>query len=577
MNADTLPLVTVIVPVYNVRDLVGRAIDSLRTQDMLNFEAIVVDDGSTDGSGAAAEAAFAGDPRFRLIRQPNGGLSAARNRGLSLARGQAIGFLDSDDWLAPEFLTRLWQAMEKDGTDWAASAIALCYPDGHEVPHTALHACHQPGAARILDLQDARVAAGVFPSAWNKLYRRSALGDLRFPEGAWFEDHEMFWAMVRRAPRLSYLPAPLYCHRRERPGQITETDSDRVFDQLGVLERLHPVILPMAHGAEGFDRLASRLVHERALVLRDPARRARFMAEARALFARLNVTWSPAWDPEIQRGLGPLLAGELPLSIVRLAQAEVPVPQTQPDIEVIAAPDAPTPADLAARLKGRYVLLLGPGEGVLPDGAMRLVTLAETTGTRLAMGGIERRARGYHDGWTDNTVVTDAGGCITMGPEQALRLHPVLANRLIARDLLADMPDTLRLDGSVTAAQGLVLETALRVGTMGYTRVPVATAPDLPGFLPEPPPSARALARWVQALPRPATALPAGWRGTVFLRLIRFRGGAMIWPRALGVALVHGWLWPARGARPDPETPRWLRRLSRLLGQIRLSLVARQD
>ncbi|MCB1409860.1 MAG: glycosyltransferase family 2 protein, partial [Rhodobacteraceae bacterium] len=133
MNADTLPLVTVIVPVYNVRDLVGRAIDSLRTQDMLNFEAIVVDDGSTDGSGAAAEAAFAGDPRFRLIRQPNGGLSAARNRGLSLARGQAIGFLDSDDWLAPEFLTRLWQAMEKDGTDWAASAIALCYPDGHEV------------------------------------------------------------------------------------------------------------------------------------------------------------------------------------------------------------------------------------------------------------------------------------------------------------------------------------------------------------------------------------------------------------------------------------------------------------
>ncbi|MCB1346037.1 MAG: glycosyltransferase family 2 protein [Rhodobacteraceae bacterium] len=573
MNADLPPLVTVVIPVFNVGDLVARAIRSLQAQDLPDFEAIVVDDGSTDGSGAVAQAAFAGDSRFRLIRQENRGLSAARNRGLAQARGTALAFLDADDEYAPAFLGQLWQAMQRDGTDWAACGIVLCYPDGHTVAHSALHAQPQAGPARVLDLGDARVTAGVFPSAWNKLYRRAAFGDLRFPEGAWFEDHEVFWAMARRAPRLSYVPAPLYRHWRQRDGQITGTDSERVFDQVAVLERLHPVVLSMDHGNEGFDRLASRLVHERALVLRDPQRRARFFAAMRDLFNRLGATWSPAWDPEILPSLGPLMAGDLPLSIVRLGPGDPPAPQTLPDLEVVHAPDAPTPAALAARLQGRYVLMLARGEGLLPDGAMRLVALAETMGTALAFGGVERQHRGYHDGWSDNTVAPDlaslpvSGGRVALGPEQALRLHPVLANRIVARDLLARLPGALRLDGGAASSQALVLAAALAAGSAGYTRVPVATAADLPG----PVPPLRALARWARALPHPDAGplLPRGWRGTLFLRLARFRGGALTWAGALGLAAFNGWLCPDPGARPDPESPRWLRRIVRLCSRIR--------
>ncbi len=213
-------------------------------------------------------------------------------------------------------------AIRREGTDWAACAILLIYPDGAEISHPAMHAPSTP--VPRLDLRDACTAVRVFPSAWNKLYRRAVLDGLRYREGSWFEDHEVFWALARRAPALAWVDQPLYRHRRNRPGQITGTDSDRVFDQLAVLERLHPLIVQggFDHAQEGFARLATRLVHERALVLREPARRARFLHEAQALFDRLALRWSAGWDPEISRALPIEMAGDVAVSLVLLPGAD---------------------------------------------------------------------------------------------------------------------------------------------------------------------------------------------------------------------------------------------------------------
>ncbi len=101
------PGISVIVPVWNVADCVAACIASLRAQDFANFEAIVVDDGSTDDSRAIARAAIGNDPRFTLLTQPNRGLSGARNTGLAQAQGNWIAFLDSDDRVAPGWLARL--------------------------------------------------------------------------------------------------------------------------------------------------------------------------------------------------------------------------------------------------------------------------------------------------------------------------------------------------------------------------------------------------------------------------------------------------------------------------------------
>ncbi|MFN4098217.1 MAG: glycosyltransferase [Pararhodobacter sp.] len=586
MDSEAGPLISVIVPVFNVADLIGEAIASLRAQSLTDFEALVIDDGSTDGSGERAAEAFAGDPRFRLIRQDNQGLSGARNTGLDRARGAFVAFLDSDDALAPGFLQTLHEALQERGTDWAACGITLVYPDA-ELAHPALHAATEAGPPRRLSLTDAREVVRVFPSAWNKLYRRSLFDGLRFPDGIWFEDHEVFWALAARAPALAYVPDPLYRHRRERPGQITGADEDRVFDQLRVLDRLHPRVTAMAHGVEGYAMLATRLVHERALVLRNPARRSQFLTATWALFARLGVVWTPGWDPEISRALGFMLAGEMPLSVVVLgeqpqAALAALAAQGMTDMEVLVtgaeAPDALpsgkpvrridgaglTPAGLAGMVTGRWVLLLAPGEAPLPEGLMRLVNLAEESGAPLAIGALERATRGYHDGWTDNNVVGPEvrllslqGGPIVLGVEAALRSYPALANRLIRRDLLATLPDGMVLSGGAVAVQSLVLASALAAPTAGYTRLAVALVPDRPEALPGMIGARRAAA----ALAPDAGNLPAGWRGLVFFRLVRLRRGSGVlrWSLAGLIALGAGWLPAARAARPDPESPRWFR------------------
>ena len=588
MDGAASPLVSVIVPVFDVAGQIGAAMASLQAQTLTDFEAIVIDDGSTDDSGAIAEAAVAGDPRFRFVRQANRGLSGARNAGLALARGTFVAFLDGDDAFEPAFLATLLAAIETEGTDWAACAILLSYPDGSESTHPAIHASTGPEPARTIALSDACAVARLFPSAWNKLYRRKLFDRLGYPEGSWFEDHEVFWALAARAPALAYVPEPLYRHRRERPGQITGADSDRVFEQLRVLDRLYPLIMAsgMANPHEGYARLATRLVHERALALRDRTRRAQFLTGVVALFERLGVVWTPEWDPEISRGLGLALAGELPLSVVILSDAPAALPgvlaQTMADFELVvvgaALPaglptglpvlrlDAPVSLpDLAAALKGRWVLLLGAGETLLPDGAMRLVNLGEASRALLAMGGFERATLGYHDGWTDNTRVGTElgdlpvqGAMIPLGARASLRLYPALANRIIRRALLAELPPGLPVAGDTASAQALVLASAMAAEQAGYTRLAVAGLPDRPALVPGVLQARRSVAALADD-----DRLPLGWRGLLFVRLVRLRRGRGFsrWPLALLLALFARWLPAEQDARADPETPRWVRKV----------------
>ena len=581
MSAATAPLISVVVPVFEVASQVAGAIASLRAQTLADFEALVIDDGSTDGSGEAALAAIGGDRRFRVIRQANRGLSGARNTGLAEAQGAFIAFLDGDDGLEPGFLQALWEATLREGTDWAACGVRLVHADGGSHAHPAMHGGAAPEAPCRLPLTDAREVARLFPSAWNKLYRRSLFDGLRFPEASWFEDHEVFWALAARTRAIAWVPDALYRHRRDRPGQITGTDSDRVFEQLRVLDRLHPLILGsgLDAAAEGYARVATRLVHERLMVLRDPARRARFLAATRALFDRRGVDWTPVWDPEISRAAGLALAGVLPLSVVvmgepgpvlaalegqNMAECELAVIGEQaPGVAAAGRPvlrldpRGLTPATLAEQLSGRWVLMLAPGEVPLPEGLMRLVNLGEAAGATLAIGALERQGAGYHDGWTDNRVVAGLealpvfGGPVTLGPATVLRLHPALGNRLVRRDLLAALPDLpVAADGVSVAA--LVLASARAAGQAGYTRLAVLSAPDgsrTPGIV--------AAWRRLRALPGDA-GLPRGWRGALLLRHARALGGGWRWPVAALLALASGWLPGAADAAPDPDTPRWV-------------------
>ncbi|MCG7494966.1 glycosyltransferase [Thalassobius sp. Cn5-15] len=409
------PLISVIVPLYNVAAYVGACLASLRAQRFEAFEVIVVDDGSSDDSVLQAEAAIVGDARFRLIRQTHRGLGAARNAGLNLARGAFIAFVDSDDRVTPEYLQQMHQALVESGADWVACAIAFCEADGrqvyHPVPHSGIHGQadrHRSGQVRRCEFGNWGDVIRHFPSAWNKLYRRDLIGDVRFPEGTWFEDHGFFARLAAHSDHILHLAMPLYVQTRGRAGQITAADSDQVFEQFQVLDDLRGVICdpdaPHQGGAEAFGQIASRLLFERSTALRDPVRRRRYVQAAADYLARYELTYQPEWDSDISRAFGVEMTGEVPLSVVIPCLAQDPAPlqgtlaslarQPAPGREVVIACDSRRAARMARAVaadhpevrvlrstrrgvqamlraglreaRGRYICLLVPGD-VLPD------------------------------------------------------------------------------------------------------------------------------------------------------------------------------------------------------------------
>ncbi|MCA0922803.1 glycosyltransferase family 2 protein [Pseudooceanicola nanhaiensis] len=338
--AGTVPAISVIVPVYNVKAHVAACLASLRAQSFTDFEAIVIDDGSTDGSGALAAEAVAGDPRFRVIRQENAGLSAARNAGLDLARGSFLAFLDSDDRLAPAFLERMHGVLAQSDSDWVACAIRFVGADGKGKAHPGVHGAQDmtgfAGLNRVA-LTDWREVVRIFPSAWNKLYRRSLVEGLRFDEGLNYEDHAFYWRAAARTDHILHLSEPLYVSTQGRPGQITRDGSDRVFEQFDVLEILRGVLAQDASGTasktesktgapktgapktgarEAFAEIATRLTFERYVAITDPARRARFADRAAALLAEDPVSPERAERLGVPASWCARMAGELPLSVV---------------------------------------------------------------------------------------------------------------------------------------------------------------------------------------------------------------------------------------------------------------------
>lgn len=98
-NTETLPLISIIVPVYNVKNYLEKCLQSICGQTYKNLEIILIDDGSSDGSGELCDLFAQRDGRIKVIHQTNAGQSAARNRGLAVAQGELLGFVDSDDWI----------------------------------------------------------------------------------------------------------------------------------------------------------------------------------------------------------------------------------------------------------------------------------------------------------------------------------------------------------------------------------------------------------------------------------------------------------------------------------------------
>ena len=206
------PTVSIIVPVYNAENTIPRCIESILNQEYSDFELLLVNDGSTDGSGAVCDAYAARDARVRVIHKENTGVSDTRNTALDQARGTYLQFLDSDDWITPDATSSLVRAAESAQCDLVVSdfyrVVGERVSQKGDIDDDSVMT-REEYAAHMME-NPADFYYGVL---WNKLYRRSIVEahHLRMdPEISWCEDFMFNLEYIRYAETFRALQVPIY-------------------------------------------------------------------------------------------------------------------------------------------------------------------------------------------------------------------------------------------------------------------------------------------------------------------------------------------------------------------------------
>lgn len=220
-------------------------------QSFTDWEALVIDDGSTDSTAVIAEEFANKDRRIRSFRKTNGGLSDARNYGLDRAMGDWVTFLDSDDCLMPHALEIMHGFTGGDSTDVVAGEYSR---QNREAVDGRVLSREMNGVEAT---REGLYQRGINTSACCKLYRRGAIGDMRFKEGIWYEDLEFFSRLFPRLRKVVAIDAKVYFYR-DNSGSFINTFSEERLDVLAVTRRMEIEL------ADRFPELA-RSVRDRRL------------------------------------------------------------------------------------------------------------------------------------------------------------------------------------------------------------------------------------------------------------------------------------------------------------------------
>lgn len=194
------PLISIIVPVYNVEDFVGKCLESIIRQSYENLDIVVVDDGSTDGSGEICDEFAKKDKRIRVFHKKNGGLSDARNFGMKKSKGELIAFVDSDDWVKKDYISVMYEAMGETN----AGVVVCGY---NNVKPKDITMSGKDATVKLLTKQE-----NLDIVAWNKLYRKSLFLDneIYFPVGKKHEDTLTTYKVLSKARKVNYISQSLY-------------------------------------------------------------------------------------------------------------------------------------------------------------------------------------------------------------------------------------------------------------------------------------------------------------------------------------------------------------------------------
>lgn len=246
--------ISIVIPVYNSEEYLDKCLSSIVMQDMNSYEVILVDDGSTDSSPLICERYSATDPRFKTITKPNGGVSSARNVGLSIADGEYVMFVDSDDALAPGALAALDAAIS-DNPDFVVAGFNVYNENifyGTVAPKTS---CFYPAGKMDDFLADTMKKKGaLYRGPWAKLYRNSVIrrNKMRFNEALCYAEDKLFiYEYLKFVGSAASVNVPVYEYYRRAGtlsgGKTTERRATQLLavvpllsDSLVLLKEMYP-------------------------------------------------------------------------------------------------------------------------------------------------------------------------------------------------------------------------------------------------------------------------------------------------------------------------------------------------
>lgn len=222
----TTPAISVIVAVYNARQYLNRCADSILAQDFEDFEVLLIDDGSTDGSGEMCDEYAKKDKRVRVFHKENGGVSSARQLGIEEAKGEYSIHADSDDWIESNMLSGMYDEISRNGSD----ILIVDFYTNTSSNKQRLNKQEPTGYTADALLSD-MLSGKIMGSLWNKLIRHGLYKthNITFPAGInYCEDQIVAAELFLKTSKISYLPRAYY-HYMDNPGSITRKPTKKAF------------------------------------------------------------------------------------------------------------------------------------------------------------------------------------------------------------------------------------------------------------------------------------------------------------------------------------------------------------
>ncbi|PFH85600.1 glycosyltransferase [Bacillus sp. AFS088145] len=229
------PKISIIVPVYKVEPYLHKCVDSILAQTLTEFELILVDDGSPDQCGVICDEYAKKDERIKVIHKINGGQASARNAALNIAKGDYIGFVDSDDWIEPDMYELLYNMCIENDCEIANCTSIVHYNDKTIINGSQPLTIHNKSQA-----MEALFEGELYDEVvWSKLIKRELLENLRFPEGIMYEDTAFTYKVINESEKVCYIGEPKYHYIKRENSTMDLAVKNKSIDAVLIYDEIY--------------------------------------------------------------------------------------------------------------------------------------------------------------------------------------------------------------------------------------------------------------------------------------------------------------------------------------------------